>query len=181
MLTLSDTQWEAKTKDLLPKIVFTFPPQDLLEHLIDVFFRCVNSFLPILHRPTFEASVRDGFHLRDPSVGAVVLLLCAAASRWSDDPRVLPQSLTDAEEQQPWSAAGWEFYFQVHARYRRNLLDTTTTSVLDLQMMAVSVRLDVDVYVSLTTNYTVGLPLPSRDVDSFAFLANGRSWPPFSP
>jgi hypothetical protein len=35
----------------------------------------------LLHSTTFRASVADGEHLRDPHFGAVVLAVCALASR----------------------------------------------------------------------------------------------------
>ncbi|KAJ7120003.1 fungal-specific transcription factor domain-containing protein [Mycena filopes] len=70
-----------------PKPQYNFPPPDLLASLVDLYFEH-NIYLPMLHRPTFVRAVHDNLHLRDPKFGANVLLVCAIASRFSDDPRV---------------------------------------------------------------------------------------------
>jgi hypothetical protein len=47
----------------------------------------------LLHRPTFEKEIAEGLHKRNATFGAVVLVVCAIGSRYSDDPRVqLPES-----------------------------------------------------------------------------------------
>ncbi|KAJ7749827.1 fungal-specific transcription factor domain-containing protein [Mycena maculata] len=69
-------------------VAYSFPPPDLAADLTELYFTHVNAFIPLLHRPTFERSVRDGLHLEDDSFAAILLLVCAVASRWSDDPRV---------------------------------------------------------------------------------------------
>ena len=99
---------------------YTFPPDDLLRDLIDLYFAQYNIYAPVLHRPTFEQAIQDGLHLRDSGFGAVVLMVCALASRCSDDPRVL----LDAEEinakvrgqpasQKTYHSAGWVWFMQV--------------------------------------------------------------------
>lgn len=67
-----------------------FPPEDLLYSLVDLYFKRYNVLLPLLHRPTFEAQLAEKLHWRDPSFAAVVLLVCANGSRFSDDTRVMP-------------------------------------------------------------------------------------------
>ncbi|KAF7318508.1 Zn(2)-C6 fungal-type domain-containing protein [Mycena chlorophos] len=67
---------------------YTFPPMRLMEELIVLYFGQVNVYLPLLHRPTFERSVREGLHLTDDGFAATVLLVCAVASRWHADKRV---------------------------------------------------------------------------------------------
>jgi hypothetical protein len=59
----------------------TFPDDDLLQNLIDIYFQRINPLLFLLHSPTFRASVADREHLCDPHFGAVVLVVCALASR----------------------------------------------------------------------------------------------------
>jgi hypothetical protein len=93
---------------------FTFPPDDLLASLVDGFFENMNTFFPILHRPTFERGLADGLHRSDSGFATIVLLVCAIASRFIDDPRVL---LPGASEQ----SAGWGYFNQVQA-VRRSLL-----------------------------------------------------------
>ncbi|KAJ7662890.1 fungal-specific transcription factor domain-containing protein, partial [Mycena rosella] len=67
---------------------YVFPEVDLLRALVDLYFITTNLYFPLLHRPTFERSLAEGLHFRDSSFGAVVLLVCAIGSRFSDDPRV---------------------------------------------------------------------------------------------
>ncbi|KAJ6542962.1 fungal-specific transcription factor domain-containing protein [Mycena capillaripes] len=85
---------------------FVFPEPDLLSALVELYFVHKNLYYPVLHRPTFDRSLADGLHIRDPAFGAVVLLVCAIGSRYSDDPRV---SLREAEPLR----CGWEFFDQL--------------------------------------------------------------------
>ena len=55
-----------------------FPPPDLLNTLISLYFAHMNDLLPLLHRPTFEQSVREGLHLRDEGFGSTVLLVAVS-------------------------------------------------------------------------------------------------------
>ncbi|KAJ7087974.1 fungal-specific transcription factor domain-containing protein [Mycena belliarum] len=88
---------------------FRFPPVDLMGALMALYFEHVNVYLPLLHRPTFERSVRGGLHLRDDGFAATLLLVCAVASRWSDDPRVV----TPAGAETGDLTCGWEWFDQV--------------------------------------------------------------------
>ncbi|KAI1791322.1 fungal-specific transcription factor domain-containing protein [Ganoderma leucocontextum] len=81
-----------------------FPPADLMEKLIDGYFDGVNIYLPLLHRPTFQNNVQDGLHLREKAFGAVLLMVCAIGSRWTDDPRV---------ETDDGTTPGWCWFTQV--------------------------------------------------------------------
>ena len=65
-----------------------FPGPALLDSLVDHYFKHINIELPLLHRPTLEHDIARGLHRRDAAFGAVVLLVCAMGSRYSDDPRV---------------------------------------------------------------------------------------------
>jgi hypothetical protein len=132
----SRLQWETRASKM-PAPKFNFPPPSLMSHLIAIFFRCINSCHPLLHRPTFEAALLEGRHERDAGFGAVTMLVCAVASRCSDDRRVLPRENMEEgrADEQTWISAGWDFYAQVHQRYRKNILQPT--SLYDLQMMAV--------------------------------------------
>ncbi|KAJ7771013.1 fungal-specific transcription factor domain-containing protein [Mycena maculata] len=85
---------------------FIFPEPDLLSDLVGLYFIHVNIYYPILHRPTLEKSIADGLHTRDESFGAVVLLVCAIATRYSDDPRVL------APGEEPLRC-GWKYFDQI--------------------------------------------------------------------
>ncbi|KAF7293581.1 Zn(2)-C6 fungal-type domain-containing protein [Mycena indigotica] len=93
--------------DLAP--ASSFPDEDLLETLIALYFDNVNAFLPLLHRPTFQAEVTQKLHLRHGGFAKTVLLVCAVAARYSTDPRV---SLTNVDVS-PAETAGWKWFDQV--------------------------------------------------------------------
>lgn len=54
-----------------------------------LYFDHVNIYTPLLHRPTFERDLANDLHLHDVGFAQVVLMVCALASRFTDDPRVL--------------------------------------------------------------------------------------------
>lgn len=59
------------------------PEPHILDHYIEIFFRCDPCGPRILHRPSFLAAMR--LHPRDPSFphSAILHAICACASRWS--------------------------------------------------------------------------------------------------
>ncbi|KAI0737556.1 fungal-specific transcription factor domain-containing protein [Daedaleopsis nitida] len=81
-----------------------FPPAELMERLIDAYFVHHDAYIPILHRPTLEQGIKDGLHLRDQGFGGVLLLVCAAGSRWVGEP---PVDLKSAQ------LPGWRWFKQV--------------------------------------------------------------------
>ncbi|KAH9055007.1 fungal-specific transcription factor domain-containing protein [Lactarius vividus] len=85
---------------------FDFPETDLLVDLIKLYFNVLAPMVPLLHQPTFMRAIGDGLHLRDEKFGSLVLLVCATASRYSRDPRVLL-------ENGHWHSAGWKWFKQV--------------------------------------------------------------------
>ncbi|KAI0080936.1 hypothetical protein K474DRAFT_1704230 [Panus rudis PR-1116 ss-1] len=107
-----------------------FPPADLLERLIDLFFTHINNYNPLLFRPLFDQQIAEGLHLRDERFGAVVLLVCATASKFCDDPRVL------LEETESKYSAGWKYFRQVQVLSNRLL---ATPSLLDVQIIVLAV------------------------------------------
>ncbi|KAL1695513.1 fungal-specific transcription factor domain-containing protein [Schizophyllum commune] len=92
-----------------------FPEDDLLQHLIDVYFEIPNMLNPILHRPTFEKELSEGLHKTDWYFGAVVLMVCASAARYTSDRRVLLPGNDD------WRSAGWKWFNQVPLIRRKSL------------------------------------------------------------
>ena len=84
--------------------------------------------MPFLHRPTFERHLRDGLHFRDQAFASVLLCLCACASRYSDDPRVLLEGTT------AWHSSGWKWFSQVQ-RLRQSLMGPPL--LYDVQMYVV--------------------------------------------
>ncbi|KAJ2932551.1 hypothetical protein H1R20_g4545, partial [Candolleomyces eurysporus] len=71
-----------------------FPPPDLLNELVGMYFAYVNAYFPFMHRPTLEKGIQSGLHLSCTGFGMVVLGVCAVASRYSNDPRVLLEGTT---------------------------------------------------------------------------------------
>jgi len=99
-----------------------------MRHLLDNYFDIHNIIFPILHRPTFERSLADKLHERNESFGEVVLLMCAVACRYSDDPRVTHPITTST------SNTGWNFFNQVDRLRRIRLLGH---QLYDFQVYAV--------------------------------------------
>ena len=110
------------------KAELTFPVKDLFDDLVDLYFTRINNYQPLLHRPTFEEAIKDGLHLRDEGFGSVVLLVCAAASRFSEDERVFLEGSDDTH------SSGWEWFRQVQL-VRKSLL--APPRLYDLQLCAV--------------------------------------------
>ncbi|KAH9855268.1 fungal-specific transcription factor domain-containing protein [Lenzites betulinus] len=70
-------------------LLAAFPPDDLAEELIRLFFLREHVTFPLLHRPTFERQWRDKLYLRDGWFASVCMAVFGLASRWTTDPRVL--------------------------------------------------------------------------------------------
>ncbi|RPD69776.1 hypothetical protein L226DRAFT_264291 [Lentinus tigrinus ALCF2SS1-7] len=104
-----------------------FPPDDLLDTLVELFFRKVNDLIPLLHEPMFKNDIKRGLHLREGGFGAVVLLVCACGARYTSDPRVLLDGTDD------WRSAGWKWF---HAVESRRKLSLAPAQLYDLQICA---------------------------------------------
>ncbi|KAF8180962.1 fungal-specific transcription factor domain-containing protein [Mycena galopus ATCC 62051] len=96
---------------------YSFPPPGLTAHLIELYFAHVNVYVPLLHRPTFQRGVDGGLHLRDDGFATILLLVCAVASRWSNDPLVTSPSSPDGVGTHTADtgrlACGWGWFEQV--------------------------------------------------------------------
>ncbi|KIK69820.1 hypothetical protein GYMLUDRAFT_34227 [Collybiopsis luxurians FD-317 M1] len=112
-----------------PPPVYTFPELDLLWQLIHVYFAQIAPYVPLLHRPTFERAVMSGSHLFDDSFGAVVLLVCALAARFSEDPRTLLQDTR--------LTMGYRWFRQVRL-VRSNFVEPASVHELQLYCLAYS-------------------------------------------
>ncbi|KAJ6458029.1 fungal-specific transcription factor domain-containing protein [Mycena vitilis] len=108
---------------------YIFPSPDLLATLVDLYFEHTNIYQPLLHRPTFSSALADNLHLRDDKFGANVLLVCAVASRFSDDPRVFDAGAP--------LDCGWNYYAQLPPMLE-NLFETP--SLLDLQRFCLAIQ-----------------------------------------
>ncbi|KAI0360889.1 hypothetical protein OH77DRAFT_1393127 [Trametes cingulata] len=109
--------------DDLPPLT-EFPPPELMKTLVDAYFAEMNAYMPALHRPLFERQMEEGFHLRDPGFGAIVLLVCANGARFVEDPWIA--DLGEPEADPP----GWKYFQQVE-KARKSLFAPST--LYDLQ------------------------------------------------
>ncbi|KIY65392.1 hypothetical protein CYLTODRAFT_356919 [Cylindrobasidium torrendii FP15055 ss-10] len=101
---------------------YSFPEDDLLQNLIDLYFSIPPVYLPILYQPHFRRDLALGRHLVDSSFACVVLLVCAIASRESTDPRVL----FDGRDRR---TAGWKYFSQTSRLARPLHLPPTVDDV----------------------------------------------------
>ncbi|EEB91818.1 hypothetical protein MPER_09764 [Moniliophthora perniciosa FA553] len=112
-----------------PQYQYDFPAEDLMNNLVDLYFKNINVFMPLLHRPTFERDIATGLHLKNEMFGAILLLVCANGSSYSNDPRVLLDGTTS------WSSRGWKWFDQVHLLHTSLL---SPPSLYDLQFYCLS-------------------------------------------
>ncbi|KAG6908595.1 hypothetical protein DXG01_003998 [Tephrocybe rancida] len=112
-------------------VSFSFPAEDLMMSLISTYFDKVNILLPLLHRPSFDKSIAEGLHLQEEGFGTILLLVCAVASRYSDDPRVLLNG-----DGTSLNNGGWKWFHQVQ-QVKRSVL--ALPSLYDLQYYCLSV------------------------------------------
>ncbi|KAF7361833.1 Zn(2)-C6 fungal-type domain-containing protein [Mycena venus] len=109
-----ELQWEGfnvADDQLLVSVLDEFPPPSVAAQLIDLYFVHANSQLPLLHRPTFERQFRDQLHHRSIWFSCVCLGIFAVASRWCDDPLVLPRKCKRTSSGGlDWTCAGWHYH-----------------------------------------------------------------------
>ncbi|KZT18995.1 hypothetical protein NEOLEDRAFT_1142706 [Neolentinus lepideus HHB14362 ss-1] len=121
--------WEELKLPAARPSILHFPPDDLLISLVDLYFANINIFYPLFHEPTFRHNLAQKLHERDQEFGAVVLMVCACAARWSNDSRVLVD----------WShshhSAGWK-YLNECTLVSKNLLSPLRP--VDLQLAALA-------------------------------------------
>ncbi|ESK87972.1 hypothetical protein Moror_10847 [Moniliophthora roreri MCA 2997] len=118
--------WQVEKEEASPD--YDFPEEDLLNELIDLFFKKINFAFPVLHRPVFEKCIKDNLHRQNRHFGATVLTLCAVASRYSDDSRVFD------DPAEP-SSAGWKYFRQIQLMRSTFLIPPT---VYELQMYCIA-------------------------------------------
>lgn len=154
-------------KNLLDKHSFDFPPDDLIPTLTRSYFSWYNTYLPLLHRPTFDRAVSEGLHLRDQGFASVLLLVCALGSRFSDDPRVLIPEYDDCH------SAGWHWFHQASSAFQ--LVNYAPPRLYDLQITCVSAASSEGV--GKLNSLEARIALPPRFVVSVHVLACSRGRP----
>ena len=118
----------------------SFPPPDLLDALVDLYFDHIGCHYPLLHEPTVKDSIAARLHLRHGPFGATVLLVCAIGSRFTSDPRVLLDGSGHPH------SAGWKWFALVEGVRR---LSFAPARLHNLQVYAVR-RLTVPQAYNLT-------------------------------
>ncbi|KAF7330158.1 Fungal-trans domain-containing protein [Mycena sanguinolenta] len=136
--------WEKEASAVRPQYVY--PPNDLMDSLLRLYFTNVHPTLPILHRPSFERSVAQGLHLTNERFGGMLLSLLAVASLYSNDPRVLIDGHASL-------SAGWKFANQIWI-----VRKVFSPTIYDVQMYC------------LMTLYTCGASVPQN---SWLYLGIG--------
>ncbi|KAL0566242.1 Gypsy retrotransposon integrase-like protein 1 [Marasmius crinis-equi] len=121
--------WQIPIEEPPPHYIF--PEEDLLHNLIDLYFTNISPFFPILHRGIFEKCVSQNLHHRDRDFAAVVLVVCATASRTSEDPRVL-----DDRDEHGRLSAGWKWFRQIRLIKNKFI---EPPSVYELQLYCITV------------------------------------------
>ncbi|KAJ7072263.1 hypothetical protein C8F01DRAFT_1076366 [Mycena amicta] len=126
--SLWEKKWEGFAgHEFMASIITEFPPDPLAAELINLYFVHINSQLPLLHRPTFEHQFRDKVHHRHRWFACVCFAVFAVASRWSNDPLVLPRDCKHTSTGGlDWSSAGWYYYsvaMEIH-RSRQSVLSS---------------------------------------------------------
>ncbi|EJF59336.1 hypothetical protein DICSQDRAFT_65175 [Dichomitus squalens LYAD-421 SS1] len=102
-----------------------FPPEDLLGDLMNLYFREMNDYMPLLHEPTFKQCIKNGLQHHHGAFGGTLLLVCACGARFSDDSRVLLEGTHNTE------SAGWKWFETVERVYKSYMAPAT---VYDLQV-----------------------------------------------
>ncbi|KAF8973212.1 fungal-specific transcription factor domain-containing protein [Flammula alnicola] len=100
----------AEPSETLQTFVEYFPPPDLADTLIGLYFGNSNLTFPLLHRPTFDRQWQQGLHHRNVWFAGVCMSMFAIASRWCDDERVLPEAPTAESPQGDWRRAGRHYF-----------------------------------------------------------------------
>ena len=94
-----------------------------VHNLVNMFFESHAPGLLLFHQPTFRSNMNQGLHFREPAFAAVVLLVCAIMSRFSDDPIVLHTG--------SWYSSGYRWYLQAKNHYTPS---KAAPSLHDVQM-----------------------------------------------
>ncbi|TFK22897.1 hypothetical protein FA15DRAFT_621825 [Coprinopsis marcescibilis] len=123
-------QWEIPSPASVQDKPYTFPEPNLLDHLVSLYFDRINTFLPILHQPTFERSIKSGLHLKERDFGAAVLGVCANGSRYSNDPRVISEG-TNTE-----LSSGYQWFKQLKL-FRENFFSAPSLHELQTDFLAI--------------------------------------------
>lgn len=94
----------------LANVANDLPHPELADSLVELYFENINSWFPILHKPTFLRERASGMGSRVPSFHALECAVCALGARFTDDPRVFPTIPPGEAELHGKQAAGSTFF-----------------------------------------------------------------------
>lgn len=157
-----ELDWESHNidaPDLIAAVLKFFPSDDVANRLFDLFFRHTNTYLPLLHRPTFERQWQNQLHHSNIWFATVCILMFAVASRWY---AVGEDSPTSPGED--WKAVGWRWFFvalDVHCI--RPTLSCPAT-LFEIQTFVVSCSIGFSTLRDLTENVAHGILLAWNDL-----------------
>jgi hypothetical protein len=97
-------------REIVGVLMPRFPPPDLADELLGIFFARVHPLFPILHRPTFYRQWRDRFHHESVWFACVCFSMFAIASRLCDNPRVVASEHMKEDGSPNWHRAGWTYF-----------------------------------------------------------------------
>uniref|UniRef100_A0A8H7Y582 Zn(2)-C6 fungal-type domain-containing protein n=1 Tax=Psilocybe cubensis TaxID=181762 RepID=A0A8H7Y582_PSICU len=134
-----ESQYEGARGDnptILRDLLRKFPPPDLMEILIDLYFRHSNTMFPLLHRPTFDRQWKSRLYHRNIWFAGACSSIFAIGSRWCSDKRVLREALETQGQNLDWRRAGSQYFeiaLDIH-RIRRNLFHPAIDDILSKLM-----------------------------------------------
>lgn len=134
-----ELEWGGYGKEaphLVAAVLSYFPPDDVAHRLLDLFFCHTNTYLPLLHRPTFERYWHQRLHHSNIWFAVVCVLMFAVASRWYESDEGLVGG--PPTEKEDWKATGWRWFFvalEVHC-IRRSIFCSAT--LFEVQTLIVS-------------------------------------------
>ncbi|TIB73423.1 hypothetical protein E3Q06_00958 [Wallemia mellicola] len=115
---------EKMDDDILPILPSDYPTN--LDKLVELYFEHVNSYFPLLHKETIIQELQ--FRKLDRSFAGVIMLICAIASKFSDDPSVLSVDNDSL-------SAGQKFYKTYKLKCRRNQLAAPSLNDIQSQIL----------------------------------------------
>ncbi|CAA7270212.1 unnamed protein product [Cyclocybe aegerita] len=121
--------WE-RTPEPLISARYNFPEPDFAAGLVELYFDNVNSYLPLLHGPSFRRSVLAGLQHINDDFAAIYLLVCAVGSKFSTDSRVLLPGFDS------YHSAGWKWFNETQALKTRYPIQPC---LYDLQFYCLSI------------------------------------------
>ncbi|KAF5393267.1 hypothetical protein D9757_000621 [Collybiopsis confluens] len=137
--------------ELLDSVLEQFPESELAEELIRLYFQHVNPLFPLLNQHIFDRQWEERVYDKDIWFCALLMCIFAVASRWSDDPRVLPRYSKQGSHGSDFSRTGWHFFniaIDIHRTHRSLLY---TASLFEIQTFGL-----LSLFLRGTTEYAPG-------------------------